>query len=399
MSKRGKIIVINLGWEQEPLLDRLNEYDDLEIYGIHYDENYYNKPRYKEILIKDVRDLESMLRFAEKIKPDAVISDQCDYSYFAQSLIAEKYNLPGPRIKEAQIATNKYLQRQRSKEYGINIPDFEICESVDKVYQFANKVGFPIITKPIDNRGSFGVNRIDSKNEIKDFYNDALVNSFSRLVLAEKFIEGVHITVDGYIFQGIGCKSLTLATKILVGTKRQVAIDILYPGELNESVKKKAMNYNEFVNNKLGFKFGMTHSEYMVTRDEKVYLIETANRGGGVYTSEIIVPNVCGIDIVSQYVHDVINNNKLFYKNIIEANQVLLKFFSFKPGRIKQINGLEKILTDKSVLKFRLAVDKGDEILPITTDANRHGFFILKYEGNIKEKCNEIVNKLEVIYE
>ena len=67
-----KILVINLGWEQEPLLDKLMEYD-VEIYGVHYNENYYQKPNYRDVLVTDIRDLEKILSYAKNIDIDAVI--------------------------------------------------------------------------------------------------------------------------------------------------------------------------------------------------------------------------------------------------------------------------------------------------------------------------------------
>ncbi|NOX15318.1 MAG: hypothetical protein GXP61_04740, partial [Epsilonproteobacteria bacterium] len=232
-----KILVINLGWEQEPLLDKLSSYD-VDIYGVHYDKNYYKKPKYKDILITDLRSLEDILNFAKTYKIDAVISDECDYSYFAQAVVAQTLNLPGPRVQEAQIATNKYLQRQKAKDENLLIPEFKLCSCLEDVYSFAKKTGFPIITKPIDNRGSFGVNKIISYNKIEDAFISALVNSHSRLVIAEKFIEGVHITVDGYIFKNKDPKSLTIAQKKLTSENDgvQVAIDIQYPAKFEKSL-------------------------------------------------------------------------------------------------------------------------------------------------------------------
>lgn len=393
MSK--KVLVINLGWEQEPLLDKLSEMG-IDMYAIHYDDNFYKRPTYKDVIEADLRDLDKILKYADDVRPDAVISDQCDYSYFAQAAIAEKFKLPGPRIQEAQIAINKYIQRLKSKQAGINIPNFKLCTCNEDVRKFADENGFPIITKPIDNRGSFGVNKIENVDEIDFAFYDALANSHSRYILAEEFIDGVHITVDGYIFNKIGAKSLSLATKLLVGTKRQVAIDILYPGELNDDLYFKAMAYNEFVNNSLGFKFGMTHSEYMIKKD-KIYLIETANRGGGVYTSEIIVPAVSNIPVVDQYVSDVLGGSEMFFDNEVGRNKVILKFFNFKSGRIKQITGIRQIEENNKVLKFRLNVN--DHIEEVSTDANRHGFIIVSDNGNIRKTTDEILQNLVVTYE
>lgn len=48
MSRR--VLVINLGWEQQPLLDLLGQ-SDFEVYGVHYNDDYYKDIRYRDILI------------------------------------------------------------------------------------------------------------------------------------------------------------------------------------------------------------------------------------------------------------------------------------------------------------------------------------------------------------
>jgi biotin carboxylase len=392
-----KILVINLGWEQEPLLDNLEKYD-VEIYGIHNNKNYYKNPKYRDILITDFRDLKAILNYAKSKNVDAVISDECDYSYFAQAVVAENLNLPGPRIREAQIATNKYLQRQKAKENGILIPEFKLVTSVKDIYKFIENENFPIIIKPVDNRGSFGINKVSSKSGIQEAFIDALINSHSRLVIVEKFIEGIHITVDGYAFKKHGIKSLAVADKKLSSNpNRQVALEIQYPATFNPDIYAQILKTNEIANKALGYEFGMIHSEYMVTKDDKIYLIESANRGGGVYTSEIVVPNVSGINILEQYICDTLNLNKDFFSAKIEKNKTILKFFNLNPGKIKSINGIEEILKKEEILKIRMAANAGDIVSEITTDADRHGFIIAK---NKQIDINEMISKyIKVCYE
>ncbi len=393
-----KVLVINLGWEQTPLIDRLWE-RGFELYGVHYNDNYYKNVAFKDILISDLRNLEEILKYAEKIKPDAVISDQCDYSQFAQAVVAQKLKLPGPSIEQAQTGSNKLIQREKSRKAGIKIPEFRLCIDYKEAKISAKEIGYPVILKPIDNRGSFGVNKVSDEAELERYYFDALVNSHSRYVLVERFIPGLHITIDGYVFPGYGAISLALATKKMLGGERQVAMDILYPGELAPRLYSKAMKNNEYVNNSLGFQFGMLHSEYMITEDEEIYLIEVANRGGGVFTSEIIVPAVSGIDLIEQYINDALGWGKSLYNGEISENKTLLKFLSFKAGRIKRFEGLNEIKNNPNVLKFRLTVKPGDVISPITTDANRHGFFIFQSDNGIRSKAEKIVNTIKVIYE
>lgn len=398
MMSRKKVIIISLGWEQEPMIDKIGALD-WDIYGVHYNQDYYKGVEYKDMLVTDIRNIDQLLAYADKIQPDAVISDQCDYSHFAQAVIAQKFNLPGPSVMDAQISANKYLQRQTAAVNNVKVPRFAMVATIEEINNFADEVGLPIIIKPVDNRGSFGVHKISSKQEIEQHFYDTLANSHSRLMIAEQFIEGTEITIDGYYFRGNGPKSLALAKKGKVDGKRQVSVDIKYPGEIDPTVYPQALANNEFVAKQLGYGFGMLHAEYMVTEQGEVYLVEMANRGGGVYTSEIIAPSVSGIDILSAYVNDClgIEYNMPSLEQIAQ-NNVILKFFSFEPGHIQAIEGIDELDNEPNLLKFRLAVAAGDVISPITTDANRHGFVIVKSDGDVREEAARLINKIKIVY-
>lgn len=400
MNKK-RVIVINLGWEQEPLLDRLNEVG-ANIYGIHNNESYYKKPKYKDILLTDFRDLVKILRFAEKIKPDAVISDQCDYSYFAQSLISEKFNIPGPRIKEAQKATNKYLQRFHSKKNKILVPDFKLCTNLDELYRFVDEIGLPIITKPVDNRGSFGINKVKDYKDIPFAFFDALSNCHSRLVLAEKFIKGTDITVDGYIFKGIGPKALGLATKQKLQDKGGIIDgEIVYPGDLDDELYGKTVKTAENVASKLGLSFGFFHGEFIITEERNIYLTEIANRGGGVFTSEVIVPHVSGIDILDVYIKDVFGIENRIEEVRVKKTPTLMKFFSFANLRgkeVKNIKGIKEVEDNENTLRLKMLIKKGFKIPEIKSGADRHGVIIVTTpkKDMLIPKTNELLDILEV---
>src|SRR5690606_19768243 len=125
----------------------------------------------------------------------------------------------------------------------------------------ARDIGFPVVVKPVDNRGSFGVNRVAGAQGMETAYVDALIHAHSRLVLVEAFIPGTHITIDGYCFPRAGHRSLGLATKGMLGGTRQVAVEIIYPGELPAEVCHQALANNDRVVAAMGFRYGMTHAE------------------------------------------------------------------------------------------------------------------------------------------
>lgn len=392
---KQKVLIISAGWEQEPMLKKLKEmrlYADFFL--VHYNNDYSKTLQYKDVLVCDVRELSKILEFAKKHKVSAVISDECDYSYFAQAVVCEELSLHGPRIKEAQVAVNKLLQRQLAKKNGVTVPKFKLCADTTDVYDFIDKVGLPVIVKPVDNRGSIGVVKIEKKDDVASAFTEAMINSHSRLVLVEEFIVGVQITIDGYVFKKHGARSISLATKDMHESK-EVAMQIVYPGKLSKKLYEKAIKTNEDTINKLGYAFGMTHAEYMI-RGSKIFLIEAANRGGGVHTSNLIAPTVSGVDIVSQYIYDCLNIKKDFYKTP-EKHSTILKFFSLKKGKIKTISLPKKV--PSNILACKFLVKDGDKISDITSDANRHGFVIITEQKNIQKEFDDFVNTIEVSYD
>jgi biotin carboxylase len=392
-----KVLVINIGWEQQPLIESLYKKGH-ELYGIASNRDIETPQLFKKIIIEDVRNLENILNFAEEIKPEAVISDQCDYSHFAQAFISEKLGLNGPSILNAQISANKLIQRELAKKNGVKIPDFKAITNLNDAIDASTQIGFPVIVKPTDNRGSFGVTKANNIEELKEAFYLAIQNSHSRIVIIEKFISGYEITVDGYCFNGVP-KSLAIALKSKEGLTSQVSMDIKYPADIPEDVYNKALENNEFVAKSLGYKFGMTHAEYLVNNDNEIYLVECANRGGGVFTSELIVPSVCGINILECYINDALGiSSTQLLPDRIERNQVLLKFFSFENGIVESISDLEDLKMEEGVIALRLKIKVGDTITSIENDGSRHGFIIFKSSGNLREEAKNIIKKIKIKY-
>lgn len=368
------VLVIGAGWEQRPLLEKLIGAGH-RVIATHPNVDYERDLTFEATHTIDPRDLGTLLALARELKPDAVISDCCDYSYFAQALIARELGLPGPRLKEAQIAVNKYLQRLQAQKTGVLIPEFLLCATPDQAHEFARTIGFPVILKPVDNRGGFGVTKVDNEAQIEAAFIHALVHSHSRLVLAERFVTGLHVTAEAYAFGENDIQTLAVSGKKLYagGT---VASLIAYPGALTADQQEKLARLNETVAAKLGYRFGPIHAEYML-HGEDFYLIEAANRGGGVLIGEAIVPAASGYDQTRRHIADALGET-FAPPATIEKNPVTLKFLVFGPGTVRHVNIDRKKLNHPDVLAWRCLVGRGDRLGDLVSDTGRHAFVITR---------------------
>jgi biotin carboxylase len=397
-----KIMIIPGTWEQVPLIKKAKE---MGFHVIVMDSNpnadgFRFADEHEEV---NPRNLPKVLEVFEKHKPDAVTSDECDYSYFAQALLSEIFGVPGPELKVAQLATNKKLMKQRCRECGILQPEFYPCTNLDQARKAVERVGFPAVIKPVDSRGAIGTTVISSLSELKGAFCEAIANSHAREILVEEFIRGVPITVDGYAFSKTGHKSLAIASKEMLSGRKPVVMEVVYPAQIPKTYIEKAIETNERLMKAFGIKFGGTHTEYVIDEVGELYFMETHNRGGGVYTSPLIIPVVSGVDMSECLILDAMGEGTSFKGEVdFFRKAVILKFFHLpKGGKIKKILNLDEVKKMEGVIEFFFMVKEGQVIEEITSGARRHGFVIVE-GGSVEEArraYDRAFSRVEVVYE
>jgi biotin carboxylase len=350
--KANPIMVITLGWEQRRLLELLAK-QNVPLVGINESDDCPQDIPFERVIKTSPRDLETILNVAMEIKPRGVIFDQCDYSHFAAAVVCEKLSLPGPRLAQAQLANNKWLSRQQAKDSGVKVPQFKLCSDINEARIAANEIGFPVIIKPVDNRGSFGVNFIQGPDELQEGVFQAIVHSHSRLFLVEQFIAGTNIIIEGYCFPKSGYQALALGSKTVIPNRPHIHKEVIFPGELSKEVYDRSIANNAAVVASYGFNFGMTSGEYVIDSEGQPWLIEISNRGGGVLISSEITPAVSGVDHTQQLIYDVLGIERdLFAEGRGPQRATCLSYIIFEPGNIKTVEIPEQ-KTDKNLLAMK----------------------------------------------
>ncbi len=385
-----RILIINAGWEQEDLLQAAK---NAGCYVIATNATP-NAPAFHwadETYVLDPRNIDAHLKLAQEKQVDGVMADQCDYSHYTAAYIAERLGLQGSGLKAVQNATNKKWMRQVCEQAGIQQPRFFPCKYLEEAQAAADKLGYPVMIKPLDNRGNFGANQVENAGQLTEAFYEAIAHAHSRECLVEKFIEGTMYTVDGFAFSDGSHQSLGVASKVLLGGRKRVAMDILYTPPISADLMQRLKDNHTAVAKALGLTLGCTHGEYMVTEQGEIYLIECANRGGGVYTSSRIVPAVSGYNIPRMLIQVALGEQVLPEAGKPTANGAILRFFKLEPGRIIAVENIDVVQKIPGVLAFRLMVGVGDLVQPITNDAGRHGFVIAT--GKIVDEAETIAEQ------
>lgn len=395
MDKR--LMVVGGTVYQIPLIKKAQE---MGIKVINIDGNK-NAPGLKvadESVVIDILNYKEVIKIAFEKSIHGIVTDQSDIALRTVCNVGQSLNLPSISFEEIDLFTNKFKMREFLRKNGFCYPRYALCNNLEEVYEFAEKVGYPFIIKPLDSRGSAGVAPIFSQNDIEKKYNVALISNIDikNKVLVEEYITGDYYVLDGIMVNG---KHHTLA----IGKKEQytdndmVTQNILY----SKDDYTKLEEINNLLIEKTGLQFANTHVEFKIEQG-KMHLIEFAARGGGGHISSKIVPAVSKVDT-----QKIIIQNALGME-IDEADldryryekYVLLHFLDSREGIIKEIKGSKEIELLEGVLDFYLNIAEGSHVENMSNTTNRIGGYMIcadtnKELENIKSCIN---NTLQITY-
>ncbi len=136
---------------------------------------------------------------AEGGKVDGILSlSEIDVGRSAR--IRALLGIPGQTEAAARYFRNKLLMKRRAWEHGVAVPFFSALHGAKDLDDFIRTHGFPIVVKPIDGRGSFGVEVLRDEADVLRFLGTGSCSSGGFYV--ETFVDGDMYRVDGVYVDG-----------------------------------------------------------------------------------------------------------------------------------------------------------------------------------------------------
>jgi formate-dependent phosphoribosylglycinamide formyltransferase (GAR transformylase) len=195
--------------------------------------------------------------------------------------LREELGLPGLTIGQTMPFRDKELMKAVLDEAGLRTPGHHSADTVAGVWAAAERLGYPLIVKPIAGAGSADTYRADSPADL-----DAILPMVRHVpqVIVEEFIDGEEFTYDTIcaggqvLFENI-CwyRPRPLLTKLhewmspVIVSLRDLDAPDLQPGRALGAATLKA----------LGFRDGFTHMEWYRKADGEVVFGEIGARPPG----------------------------------------------------------------------------------------------------------------------
>lgn len=289
-----KLAIIGASYLQEPLVKKAKE---MGLYTICF--AWADGATCKDIcdMFYDISivEKEQILEICCQEQIDGIATIASDVAAPTVAYVANKMGLVGNDYEAAVRANNKYLMRNAFMEAGIPCPQYKMLTSVDEANN--TKWTYPLIVKPSDRSGSMGVTKVLSIVELAPAIEKAISFSFKKQAMVEEFIEGREISVEFISYRGTHYP-LQITDKVTTEAPHFVELEHHQPSTLSSEMYEKIYDITNNALNALGLTFGASHSEYKITKEGRIAIMEIGGRMGGDFIGSDLVRLSTGYDFV-----------------------------------------------------------------------------------------------------
>ena len=389
-----KILILGAGLWQIPYLKKAKEMG-LYVIATDWSDNAVGKEYADLFKPISVRDKEESLKFAMENDIDAVFTST-DVGVPTAAYISQKMNLLGITEAQAELATNKFVMRNKIKEIGLKTPLYKMCRTEKELLEAYQSFPQTVIVKPTDNCGSRGVFVVNSKEELLAVSKETFESSFSGQVLLEELMTGIESSVEVLVDNG---KPIILGWCKKVKSPFPYRVDMqldYFPDRPEEENKEVEEMVNQLVRG-IEMRNGIMHIEFIWTQDG-VKIIEFALRGCGGNVITYLMPALRGYDIEKFLLARALGED---IPVILSPSRFgTLKFIIPQAGKVKKLSGVEEINKKDYVLDFHteLCDDFVIESIKNTSKRPAHVIVIGDSREDINNKLNEVVGTLKIEY-
>ena len=247
-------------------------------------------------------DKEAVLREAQRLQIDGIMSFACDPGVVAASYVQNQMGLPsfGP-FESVEILQNKDKFRVFLTEHGFNVPKAKGYDNAQVAISQADQWEYPVIVKPTDAAGSKGVTRVDEAPQLKAAVDYAFNHSISGHIIVEDFIEKKgcssdtdSMSVDGKLVFTSFCAQRFDAE----ATNPYTPAAYSWPSTFTKEEETYLTSEIQRLITLLHLKTVVYNIEVRVASNGKPYIMELTPRGGGNRLCEML-RYATGVDMIT----------------------------------------------------------------------------------------------------
>ncbi len=197
--------------------------------------------------------------------------------------LRERFGLPGMTVDQVTGFRDKMVMKDRVKAAGLRVPYAFKVKTQREIREAAEKIGFPLILKPISGAGSADTYKVSSKSEL-----EAAIAAMRHVevVSCEEFIEGEEFTYDTVCIGGKPAYenvAAYLPKPLIARSNEWLSPVIITVRDLEQPKLKPGLVLGRKVLKALEMGDGFTHMEWFLTPKGEAVFGEIGCRPGGAH--------------------------------------------------------------------------------------------------------------------
>ncbi len=356
----------------------------------------------------DIFDIDGHIKKAQKfkesnIKISGVLAAGIDAPE-TMTRISEYLELNCVSSEIAHLVNHKELFREKMIEIGAPVPKFCVItkSNLDDIPNLVKDIGYPLIVKNTSSSGSRGTKIFYEENidEIKKTALEAIEVSRSSKALIESLWEGTEHTVET-IFDVDGNFHRCFITDRNFDRSDGFALEtgLVHPSLKNEKEQDEMYALAETVSKNIGIKIGASKFDMIFTKNGPRIIEMTVRLSGG-FDCQYVVPAATGKNILKAAILTSIGKN--FDPSLLIDKRkrfCLTESLWPKPGKIYEINGLERVNSMPGFEHIFFRYQVGDTVEDYT-DCTKRVCFIIVSGGSLQEarfNMKNIKSNIEIV--
>jgi len=246
-----------------------------------------------------IMEKEEILKVCQQERIDGICTIASDVAAPTVAYVAEMMGLIGNSYEAAVRANNKFAMRNAFAAANVPCPQYMCVKDaeVETQSRIQSNLQLPIIVKPSDRSGSLAVTKVTDWGQLPQALAHAIRVSFVHEAMVEEFIEGGEISVEFISYQGKHYP-LQITDKVTTEAPHFVELEHHQPSTLSAEMFEKIYAITDTALTALGVTNGASHSEYRITNEGRVEVMEIGARMGGDFIGSDLVRLSTGYDFV-----------------------------------------------------------------------------------------------------
>jgi biotin carboxylase len=306
-------------------------------------------------------------RFSRKIrKIDGVLCVAAD-APTTVAAVSERLGIPGLSKESARLASDKFAMKQRFREAGVPIPWFSAVATPHELARIALERGSDLVVKPVDSRGSRGVQRIACVKDLNAAFALAQSHSPTQRVMAEQYLPGPQVSTESVIVNG-RCFTPGLSDRNYEFLERFAPFFIENGGDLPSRLSVEIQDKIKAVVGKAAAALGIVNGTVkgdIVVHEGEPYVIEMAARLSGGFFCTREIPLSSGVDFVGAAIKVALGEHPSAEELEPDRAVPVVQRYAFpNPGRVVSVRGADDARDTRGVSDVVVTAKPGDVIPP-----------------------------------